>query len=104
VEGIVTSSGDVARRKYIMDLSTAGSFVLMVAVAWGVMTAMPELGREHRGVLFIATPLVAVFSAVFAYVCYIGWGHGAYEKWAEEAAERDRAGLDQPEESAGHAG
>ena len=103
MEGIVTSSGDVARRKYIMDLSTAGSFVLLVAGAWGVMIAMPELRLEHGGLLFIATPIVLAFSALFAYTCYIGRGQGAYEQWAEEAAERDRAGVDPPDQSVGHA-
>lgn len=90
LEGIVTASGNTARRKYIYDLSTAGLFAAGLGGLWVAVLLLPGLRQELAGPLFLATPVVLAFCGIFAYVAYIAAGEGAYEEWAEQAAARDR--------------
>ena len=79
-EGIVTSEGNRARRKFLFDMGTAGFFVFATAGLWVYALFSGSVILQRYGLLmFFATPIFLVAVLVFSYASYINYTDYGYD-------------------------
>ena len=71
IEGLVCSRGDAIRRKFLWDMATAGTFVLL-ALGTVVLAFLDTSFRQAFGpIVFFGVPISLVSIAVFAFLSYL---------------------------------
>ncbi len=71
IEGIVCSSGKIARRKFIWNMATAAGMLIGLGTAFWVIYGDAALRQEYGGFLLLVSPFAVIGIGIFAFLSHL---------------------------------